>query len=274
MALNAATGHLSMSFSSIPEIVDELRRGRMVVIVDDEDRENEGDLVMAASCVRPEDINFMARYGRGLICLTLTRERCERLRLPLMVSGTHAKRSATFADPIHYRLQNEKTAERLGTRALPTEHGELRLHAYRDSVGGDTHYAAVKGEVRPDAPALVRVHMLDNLSDLFGAARSDAHWSLREALARISREGQGVVVVLRQPHETRGLRARMREYQMQVQGLTPAPPPANDDLRTYGGGAQILAELGVGKMRVLGTPKRLHGLAGFGLEVVEYVGDE
>src|SRR3569832_1639779 len=65
MALNAATGHLSMSFSSIPEIVDELRRGRMVVIVDDEDRENEGDLVMAASCVRPEDINFMARYGRA-----------------------------------------------------------------------------------------------------------------------------------------------------------------------------------------------------------------
>src|SRR3569833_1170168 len=85
-----------MSFSSIPEIVDELRRGRMVVIVDDEDRENEGDLVMAASCVRPEDINFMARYGRGLICLTLTRERCERLRLPLMVSGTHAKHSTNF----------------------------------------------------------------------------------------------------------------------------------------------------------------------------------
>jgi len=370
-----------MSFSSIPEIVDELRRGRMVVIVDDEDRENEGDLVMAASCVRPEDINFMARYGRGLICLTLTRERCERLRLPLMVSGTHAKHSTNFtvsieaaegvttgisaadrattvraavarearaedlvqpghifplmaqpggvltraghteagcdlarlagfepsaviveilnddgsmarrpelerfaaehglkmgtiADLIHYRLQHEKTVEQLGECVLPTEYGEFRLHAFRDSVGGDTHYAVMKGEVCPDAPTLVRVHMLDNLSDLFGAARNDAHWSLREALARISREGQGVVVVLRQPHETRGLLARMREYQMQVQGLTPAPPPANDDLRTYGVGAQILAELGVGKMRVLGTPKRLHGLAGFGLEVVEYVGDE
>src|SRR3569623_1137507 len=353
-----------MTFSSIPEIVDELRRGRMVVIVDDEDRENEGDLVMAASRARPEDINFMARYGRGLICLTLTRERCERLRLPLMVSGTHAKHATNFtvsieaaegvttgisaaarattvqaavapaaraedlvqpghtvaggdrarlagyeaaaviveiliedgsmarrpelerfaaehglkmgtiADLIHYRLQNEKTVERLGTCALPTEHGEFRLHAFRDSVGGDTHYAVVKGEVRPDAPALVRVHMLDNLSDLFGAARSDALWSLREALARISREGQGGVVVLRQPHETRGLLARMREYQMQVQGLTPVAPPANDDLRTYGVGAQILAELGVGKMRVLGPPKRLHGLAGFGLEEVEYVGDE
>src|SRR3569623_3143518 len=85
-----------MTFSSIPEIVDELRRGRMVVIVDDEDRENEGDLIMAASRARPEDINFMARYGRGLISLTLTRERCERLRLPLMASGTHAKHATNF----------------------------------------------------------------------------------------------------------------------------------------------------------------------------------
>src|SRR3569623_2458551 len=85
-----------MTFSSIPDIVDELRRGRMVVIVDEEDRENEGDLIMAASCARPEDINFMARYGRGLICLTLTRERCERLRLPLMVSGTHAQHATNF----------------------------------------------------------------------------------------------------------------------------------------------------------------------------------
>src|SRR3569832_606324 len=96
MALNAATGHLSMSFSSIPEIVDELRRGRMVVIVDDEDRENEGDLVMAASCVRPEDINFMARYGRGLICLTLTHKQNKQQQKPLMVSGTHAKHSTNF----------------------------------------------------------------------------------------------------------------------------------------------------------------------------------
>ncbi|HKJ22100.1 MAG TPA: 3,4-dihydroxy-2-butanone-4-phosphate synthase, partial [Gammaproteobacteria bacterium] len=77
--------------NSIEEIVQDIEQGRMVVLLDDEDRENEGDLVMAAECVRPEDINFMARYGRGLICLTLTRERCERLRLPLMVSETHDK---------------------------------------------------------------------------------------------------------------------------------------------------------------------------------------
>ncbi|MEZ5498898.1 MAG: bifunctional 3,4-dihydroxy-2-butanone-4-phosphate synthase/GTP cyclohydrolase II [Steroidobacteraceae bacterium] len=83
-------------FDSIPDILEDIRKGRMVVIVDDEQRENEGDLVMAASLVRPEDINFMARYGRGLICLTLTRERCRRLRLPLMVQETDRDRRTNF----------------------------------------------------------------------------------------------------------------------------------------------------------------------------------
>jgi 3,4-dihydroxy 2-butanone 4-phosphate synthase/GTP cyclohydrolase II len=83
-------------FNSIDEILEDLRQGRMVVIMDDEDRENEGDLIMAASRVRPEDINFMARYGRGLICLTLTRERCRQLRLPLMVSDTDESHRTNF----------------------------------------------------------------------------------------------------------------------------------------------------------------------------------
>src|SRR6516164_9357769 len=82
--------------NSIDEILTELRSGRMVVIMDDEDRENEGDLLMAAECVRPEDINFMARFGRGLICLTLTRERCAQLRLPLMVSDTDSSLRTNF----------------------------------------------------------------------------------------------------------------------------------------------------------------------------------
>ena len=86
----------SMQFSPIEAIVADLREGRMVIIVDDEDRENEGDLIMAASRVRPDDVNFMARYGRGLICLTLTRERCGQLRLPLMVSDTDAKKTTNF----------------------------------------------------------------------------------------------------------------------------------------------------------------------------------
>jgi 3,4-dihydroxy 2-butanone 4-phosphate synthase/GTP cyclohydrolase II len=83
-------------FSDIPDVIADIRNGRMVIIVDDEDRENEGDLVIAAARVRPEDVNYMARYGRGLICLTLTRSRCQQLRLPLMVSGTDEQQSTNF----------------------------------------------------------------------------------------------------------------------------------------------------------------------------------
>ncbi len=82
--------------NTIEEIIEDLKQGKMVVIMDDEDRENEGDLIMAASFARPEDINFMARYGRGLICLTLTRERCQQLRLPLMVNDNRTAHSTNF----------------------------------------------------------------------------------------------------------------------------------------------------------------------------------
>jgi len=82
--------------NSIDEILEDLRQGKMAVIMDDEDRENEGDLIMAAEFVRPEDVNFMARYGRGLICLTLTRDRCRQLRLPLMVSDTDTSHRTNF----------------------------------------------------------------------------------------------------------------------------------------------------------------------------------
>ncbi|MBS3786022.1 MAG: 3,4-dihydroxy-2-butanone-4-phosphate synthase, partial [Gammaproteobacteria bacterium] len=85
-----------MEFNSIEEIVADFSAGRMVLMLDDEDRENEGDLIMAASMVRPEDINFMARYGRGLICLTLTRERCAQLRLPLMVNQAEDQHGTNF----------------------------------------------------------------------------------------------------------------------------------------------------------------------------------
>ena len=92
----AGRGPGAAGLNSVEELLEELRAGRMVVVMDDEDRENEGDLLMPASLVRPEDINFMARYGRGLICLTLTRERCRQLRLPLMVSETDRDRRTNF----------------------------------------------------------------------------------------------------------------------------------------------------------------------------------
>ncbi|HXQ31250.1 MAG TPA: bifunctional 3,4-dihydroxy-2-butanone-4-phosphate synthase/GTP cyclohydrolase II [Steroidobacteraceae bacterium] len=118
-----------LTFDSIDDILAELRAGRMVVIMDDEDRENEGDLVMAAAAVRAEDINFMARYGRGLICLTLTRERCEELRLPLMVTSTDTQHRTNFTVSIeaaegvttgisaHDRAHTVRTAVKPGARA-------------------------------------------------------------------------------------------------------------------------------------------------------------
>jgi len=96
MATRATTDAAGWGLDSIEDIVAALRAGEMVVMLDDEDRENEGDLIMAASLVRPEDVNFMARYGRGLICLTLTRQRCEQLRLPLMVSNTDIRKTTNF----------------------------------------------------------------------------------------------------------------------------------------------------------------------------------
>jgi len=85
-----------MAISPIEQVVEDMRNGRMVIMLDDANRENEGDLIMAAERVRPEDINFMARYGRGLICLTLTRERCRQLHLPLMVAASDAEQSTNF----------------------------------------------------------------------------------------------------------------------------------------------------------------------------------
>ena len=375
-----------MPLSLIPEILEDIRHGKMVIIVDDEDRENEGDLLMAAQCVRAEDINFMARYGRGLVCLTLTRERCEQLRLPLMVSNTNDKHLTNFtvsieaasgvttgisaadravtvqaavavdarpehvvqpghifplmaqpggvlaraghteagcdlarlagmapasviveilnedgsmarrpdlekfaqqhglkigaiADLIRYRRENEKTVERVAECDFPSEYGKFRLVAYQDSAGYDRppalghglHLALVMGDIKPEQPTLVRVHLQDTLCDVLGSRREDCGWPLRDTLRRIADAGAGVAVVLRNAEDTGELVRRIRDYQLKDKGINLPKPAASIDLRTYGAGAQILADIGVGKMRVLGTPKKVHGLAGFGLEVIEYI---
>lgn len=367
-----------MSLNSIEEIIADIRQGRMVVMMDDEDRENEGDLVMAASMVRPEDINFMARYGRGLICLTLTRERCRQLRLPLMVSGTDAKHATNFtvsieaardvttgisaadrahtvrtavatdarpqdlvqpghifplmaqpggvlaraghteagcdlarlaglepaaaiveilnedgsmarrpdleifarhhglkigtiADLIHYRLAHEQTVERVAECELPTDYGTFRLVAYRDTVDDALHLALVAGEIAPQRPTLVRVHMQDTLCDTLAVRREDGGWPLKSALQRVAQEGTGVVVVLRRQENARDLVKQIHAYTLAGERAHPSLQDTPTDLRTYGVGAQILSDLGVRKMRVLSAPKKMHGLSGFGLEVVEYV---
>jgi 3,4-dihydroxy 2-butanone 4-phosphate synthase/GTP cyclohydrolase II len=370
-----------MALNSIREIIDDLRAGHMVIIMDDEERENEGDFVMAAARIAPEHINFMARHGRGLICLTLEKERCERLRLPLMVhetyysrrtnftvsieaaegittgisaadrattvqravaadarpsdlvqpghifplmaqpggvlvraghteagcdlarlagllpaaviveilndDGTMARRPdleriaaehglkiGTIADLIRFRLENEKTIQRIACAPVPTAHGPRQLYTYRDGVTGDVHLALVHGQPQPDEPILVRVHVHNPLLDLTGIHLGG--WSLTAALAEIGTAAAGVVVILRNPIASAELESQATALAAAL-AVPPAasgggpPPRPSADLYEIGLGAQILADLGVRKMRVMSSPRRLHALSGFGLEIVEYV---
>jgi 3,4-dihydroxy 2-butanone 4-phosphate synthase/GTP cyclohydrolase II len=368
-----------MAFNSIPEIIDAIRQGHMVIIVDDEARENEGDLVMGASMARPQDINFMTQYGRGLVCLTLTRERCRQLNLPLMVGhtdesratnftvsieasegvttgisaydrahtirtavapnalpadlkqpghvfpvmaqpggvltraghteagcdlarladlepaaviveilnedGTMARRAdletfalrhklkiGTIEDLIRYRLEHEQTVRQVAAGSMESEYGEFKLLAYEDIISHGVHLALVKGEISPDAPVLVRVHIENTLCDVLAARSLLCHWPMRKAMQRIAEAPCGVAVLLRIPNLAADIVRQIQELQSEA-ALDDDKADRVEDQRMLGIGSQILADLGVGQMRLLSAPKRYPGLGGFGLEIVEYVQD-
>ena len=364
-----------MNFAPIPGLLEEIRAGRMVVIVDDEDRENEGDLIMAAELVKPGDINFMVTHARGLVCLSVNRERAGQLGLAPMVrnntaqfqtnftvsieaaegvttgisaydrahtirtavkpdakpadltqpghifpliaqpggvltraghteaasdlallagfepagvlvevlnaDGTMARRPqlevfahehglkiGSIADLIAYRLATEHTVERVDEREVDTEFGLFKLVTYRDRIAHDLHFALVRGTPQREVPTLVRVQVENPLADLLHWRRDDFGVAATDALRAIAAEGQGVMVVLSAPRDGDALLARLRRE--------PEVRPAGKDKdvgqwRRNGAGAQILSDLGLGKLRVLGTPRRQVGLAGYGLEVVETV---
>ncbi len=368
-----------MKLNTVEEIVADIRAGRMVIMMDDEDRENEGDLIMAAEMATPEAIAFFVRYTSGIICLPITGERLEELRLPQMVpDNTEAHRTAftvsvdyrhgtttgisaadraatiraladpgsrpgdfarpghifplryadggvliraghteasvdlvklaglesqaaviceivnddgsmkrgqtlldfarehqikigTIADLIRYRMEKEQTVERVAENVMPTEFGDFRVLAYKDYVSQSVHLALVRGDIDPEQPTLVRVQLENTLRDLIHVGWDALGWPLRSTLARIADEG-GVIIILRDQENTADMVERIRHYPE-----VPERRQERDDgaavLRTYGVGAQILVDLGVRRMRVLSAPKRMHGISGFGLEVVEYVED-
>jgi 3,4-dihydroxy 2-butanone 4-phosphate synthase/GTP cyclohydrolase II len=369
-----------MSLNTTEEIIEDLRQGKMVVIMDDEGRENEGDIVMPAAAVRPEDINFMAQYGRGLICLTLTSERCKRLQLPLMAKSGHSKHGTNFTvsieaaegvttgisaadrtttiraatrpdakpedlvqpghvfplkaeeggvlvraghteagcdlarlagfepaaviveilnedgtmarrtdlekfatkhklkigtieDLIRYRIMTEKTVERIGRHPFHSQYGEFELLTFHDSIHKAAHLALVKGPINPAHSTLVRVHLENPLYDVFAATPAKG-WPLADSLQRIAEAGQGVLVYLTRPHAGQELLDRIQDYaatQSMQDNSGDAVRPM--DLRTYGIGAQILADIGVKRMKLLSAPKIFHGLGAFGLEIDEYITD-
>lgn len=365
-----------MSISSTQEIVEELRAGRMVILVDEEDRENEGDLVLAADFVTPEAINFMVKHARGLVCLTLTEERCKLLKLPMMTTsngtsfgtnftvsieaaegvttgisaadraktiqvavaknatandivqpghifplkaqrggvlmraghteagcdltemagltpasviceimkddGTMARlpdllefakehnlKIGTIADLIHYRSENECLVERIAERPMSTVYGDFRLIAFRDKPSGSAHLAMVHGELAPNLESLVRVHQPVSILDLLESRATTHSWTMTSAMQAIKASERGVIVLLNCGESADQLFAQFAA--LDTPETRPQARAASMDLRTYGIGAQILKDLGVGKMQLLASPRKMPSMTGFDLEVTGYL---
>ncbi|MDE2088127.1 MAG: 3,4-dihydroxy-2-butanone-4-phosphate synthase, partial [Xanthomonadaceae bacterium] len=179
----------------------------------------------------------------------------------------HGLKIGTIADLIRYRLETEKTIQRVHEEDVDTEFGPFRLIAWRDAIRHGLHYALLRGTVDDGAPVLSRVHVRNTLSDVLHLMRDDLGLTVTSALRRIADEGRGVLLVLSGEDTPDALLARLKR-----QPATLEPEVAQQqEWRQLGLGAQMLADLGVRKLRVLGTPRKLVGLAGFGLEVVEYV---
>ena len=366
-----------MSISSTEEIVAELRAGRMVILVDEEDRENEGDLVLAAEHVTPEAINFMIKHARGLVCLTLTEEHCNQLDLTMMTAkngtsfgtnftvsieaaegvttgisaadraktiqvavakgakpsdivqpghifplravpggvlmraghteagcdltamaglipasviceiikddGTmarlpellefakeHGLKIGTIADLIHYRSQNECMVERIAERPLRTAHGDFRMIAFRDKPSGSAHLALVHGEIVKGKETLVRVHQPVSILDILESEATTHSWNLSSSMAAIKAADSGVIVLLN-CEETAEQFFNQFEALCKPEDTKPKGRAASMDLRSYGIGAQILREVGVCKMQLLASPRKMPSMTGFNLEVTGYV---
>ncbi len=181
----------------------------------------------------------------------------------------HGIRIGTIADLIHYRLSTEHTIVRIGERELPTVHGTFRLFSYEDRIEGGVHMAMVMGDIRRDAATLVRVHVVDPLRDLVGAEyNGPANWTLWAALQRIAEEGHGVVVVLANHESSQALLERIPQLTQPPRQYTRSQSRIYSEVGT---GAQILQDLGVGKLRHLGPPLKYAGLTGYDLEVIENI---
>ena len=373
--------------NTIEEALEDYKQGKVVIVVDDENRENEGDFICSADHITPEIVNFMATHGRGLICMAIVEDRCEELGLELMVSNNTALHETPFTvsvdligrgvttgisasdraetikalvdpntkpeelgkpghifplrarrggvlrrtghteaaidlsrlcglsaagvlveimnedgtmarlpeleviaerfnlkiisieDLVAYRMKTERLVQKEVEVNLPTEWGDFKMHAYRQTTTGEEHLALTKGEWTKDEPILVRVHSSCVTGDIFGSYRCDCGLQLHEAMQKIEEEGKGVLVYMQQEGRGIGLMNKLKAYKLQEEGLDTVEANIKlgfkMDERDYGVGAQILNDLGVGKMKLMSNnPKKRTGLIGYGLEITDVVSIE
>jgi 3,4-dihydroxy 2-butanone 4-phosphate synthase/GTP cyclohydrolase II len=237
-----------------------------------------GVLVRAGQTEASVDLARLAGlYPAAVIC-EIMNEDGTMARMPHLdaFSRKHKIKIVSVADIIAYRTEHERLIERVAEARVPTEHGEFVAVSYRSIVDRDEHVALIKGPISPEDEVLVRVHSECLTGDVFGSIRCDCGAQMDLALQAIQREGKGVFLYMRQEGRGIGIHNKLKAYALQDDGLDTVEaniklgfPP---DLRHYGVGAQILVDLGVGKMRLLtNNPKKVVGLESFGLKLVKQV---